>query len=280
MSPEGAGRDVRSGRHDLGRASDVHGSHLLLDRVPALVSQHPELKDKATIQDCPRGRPRGDRQAADEGPRRDPRRDALRHASEQFASRSEGLACEGEASALEAALYRTRLSADARSHALPAGQRLQDLHRDRRHAALRARLRRAGLRHSAGANHRHGGRNEVHAHARTATYRAGPEAAAEQQQCREAEESICSSAAGPIAAFGNSPATSRCWNTPRPAPAPGLACSCCTTTPSANMRMVPPGAARHESRHLQQALYDEAIKRGWFVISIKKDWKRVFAFDP
>ncbi len=29
-----------------------------------------------------------------------------------------------------------------------------------------------------------------------------------------------------------------------------------------------------------QALYDEAMKNGWTVISMKKDWKRVFQFDP
>jgi phosphoserine phosphatase len=28
-----------------------------------------------------------------------------------------------------------------------------------------------------------------------------------------------------------------------------------------------------------QALYDEAKKKGWIVISMKKDWKRIFAFD-
>jgi phosphoglycolate phosphatase-like HAD superfamily hydrolase len=29
-----------------------------------------------------------------------------------------------------------------------------------------------------------------------------------------------------------------------------------------------------------QALYDEAQKQGWIVISMKKDWKRLFAFEP
>jgi phosphoglycolate phosphatase-like HAD superfamily hydrolase len=29
-----------------------------------------------------------------------------------------------------------------------------------------------------------------------------------------------------------------------------------------------------------QALYDEATKKGWTVISMKKDWKRIFAFEP
>ena len=28
-----------------------------------------------------------------------------------------------------------------------------------------------------------------------------------------------------------------------------------------------------------QALYDEAKKNGWTVISMKNDWKRIFAFD-
>jgi hypothetical protein len=29
-----------------------------------------------------------------------------------------------------------------------------------------------------------------------------------------------------------------------------------------------------------QALYDEAKKDGWFVISMKNGWKKVFAFEP
>jgi hypothetical protein len=29
-----------------------------------------------------------------------------------------------------------------------------------------------------------------------------------------------------------------------------------------------------------QALYDEAKKQGWVIISMKDDWKRVFAFEP
>jgi hypothetical protein len=28
-----------------------------------------------------------------------------------------------------------------------------------------------------------------------------------------------------------------------------------------------------------QSLYDEAMKRGWIVISMKDDWKRIFAFE-
>jgi hypothetical protein len=29
-----------------------------------------------------------------------------------------------------------------------------------------------------------------------------------------------------------------------------------------------------------QSLYDEAKASGWFVISMKNDWKKIFAFEP
>jgi hypothetical protein len=29
-----------------------------------------------------------------------------------------------------------------------------------------------------------------------------------------------------------------------------------------------------------QALYDEARKNGWIVISMKNDWKKIFSFEP
>jgi hypothetical protein len=42
-----------------------------------------------------------------------------------------------------------------------------------------------------------------------------------------------------------------------------------------------PAAGLPESRvgTFPQSLYDEAKAKGWTVISIKKDWKRVFGFD-
>jgi hypothetical protein len=30
---------------------------------------------------------------------------------------------------------------------------------------------------------------------------------------------------------------------------------------------------------ISRALYDEAKKKGWTVISVKSDWKRIFAFE-
>ena len=79
------------------------------------------------------------------------------------------------------------LSADAGSAAIPARQRLQDLHRDRRRPGLRARLLRAGIRHPARAGRRHGRRNKVRLRqGRQADPDQGAEAAAERQRCRQA----------------------------------------------------------------------------------------------
>ena len=47
---------------------------------------------------------------------------------------------DGQGPALEAALHRPHLPADAGSYAIPAGQWLQDLHRHRRRPGFRARL--------------------------------------------------------------------------------------------------------------------------------------------
>ena len=84
----------------------------------------------------------------------------------------------------------------------------------------------------------------------------------------------------PYAAFGNSPATSRCSSTPGRATARGSRCWCCTTTPSASTptvrrRACPP----RKVGAFTQALYDEAKKKGWTVISMKDDWKKIFAFE-
>ena len=38
-------------------------------------------------------------------------------------------------------------------------------------------------------------------------------------------------------------------------------------------------ARRPRSARFTQALYDEARKQGWIVISMKDDWKRIFAFE-
>ena len=51
-------------------------------------------------------------------------------------------------------------------------------------------------------------------------------------------------------------------------------------TRSANMRTVRhKGSPDTKVGTFTQALYDEAKKNGWTVISMKNDWKRIFAFE-
>ena len=53
----------------------------------------------------------------------------------------------------------------------------------------------------------------------------------------------------------------------------------CSTTTLARIRLGPAKGFPTQSRHLHPGLYDEAKKDGWIVISMKKDWKRIFGFD-
>ena len=126
-----------------------------LDRVPALVAAETGTEGRRTVQDRHVRRPRGHREADHARPRKDRGRHAHRHDGGAVPGRGEAVARQGQGPALETALHRTDLPADAGSPALPARQRLQDLHRHRRRPGLRARLLRANLRHPARAGGRH-----------------------------------------------------------------------------------------------------------------------------
>ena len=188
----------------------------------------------------------------------------------------------GPRSALEAALHRSRLSAADRAAQISARERLPDLHRHRRRPGFRARIFRAGLWHSARAGGRHGGRAQLSNMARTA---AGPhqgaEAPAQRRQRRQARghpsRDRPQAAASPSA---TRPATGRCWNIRRRAAAPGSPCWCCTTTASANTPTGPRRACPiRRSGHSPRSSTTRRTKDGWIVVSMKNDWKRIFAFE-
>ena len=132
-----------------------------LERVPAVVKQKPELKDREPFKTVLSGDREAIAKLLDEGTGGDSGRDAFRHVRGRIPSRGQEVAGHRQAPALEASLHGTHLSADARSFEVLPRQRLQDLHRDRRRTRFRPRLRRASLRHSARASRRHRGRNEV-----------------------------------------------------------------------------------------------------------------------
>ena len=121
-----------------------------LDRVRALAPQHPEWKTKQPFKAVARRRheDRG-------GGRRAAARCKLVMATHAGMTTGRvrqdvvGLARDGAPSALQAALHRTRLPADARTARLSAREWLQDLHRLGRRRRVHARLGGASLRHPA-----------------------------------------------------------------------------------------------------------------------------------
>jgi hypothetical protein len=73
-----------------------------------------------------------------------------------------------------------------------------------------------------------------------------------------------------------------CSNGRKAAPARGIAMIVRARRCGAGVTpMARPAASRtRRSARFAQALYDEAKSSGWFVISMKNDWKRIFAFEP
>ena len=141
---------------------------------------------------------------------------------------------------------------------------------------------RAGLWHPARAGGRHRGRTQVRLRqGRQADPDQGAQAPAERQQCRQARGHSPDdrpAAVRGVRQLDRRPA--RCWNTPRLATARGWRCWCCTTTPQREYAYGPAqGLPDTKVGTFTQALYDEAKKNGWTVISMKNDWKRIFAFE-
>ena len=137
------------------------------------------------------------------------------------------------------------------------------------------------VRHPAGANHRHDGHHEVRSDKDGNDLDAGPEDAAEQQLCRQGGGYL--SLYGPPAAMRRSatrPGDQQMLEYTTAGDGLDSACSCCTTTRSANTPTARPTACpTPRSAAFSQALFDEAKTKGWTVISMKKDWKQVFSFE-
>ena len=140
-----------------------------LERVPAVVAKRPELKNVEPFKTVLSG----NREAMAKLSMRDLEKILAATLTgmtvEEFNAEAKKWLETAQASALEAPLHRTRLPADARSAALSARQRLQDLHRDRRRPGLRARVFGTGLRHPARAGRRHRRARRNSATARTAS---------------------------------------------------------------------------------------------------------------
>ena len=137
--PRGARRHIRSGRHDLGRASGRYPGGLLPRAgVPAVVEAKPELKDVERLKTVLSG---DTARRSEKLPTEELLRDPLRRRSAGYGrcvpAPWRKMDCDRKASALGPALHGSDLSADAGSHALSAREWLQNLYRHRRRRQLR-----------------------------------------------------------------------------------------------------------------------------------------------
>ena len=139
-----------------------------LDRVRALASQHPDWKTTEPFKSVLAG----DMQAIAKFPESDWEKIiAVTHAgmtTNEFVEDVRALAGHGPPPALPPGLHRAHLSTHARSDALPARQRLQDVHRHRWRSGVRSCLRDTGLRGSTRAGDRFEPAHEVRAPGRQA----------------------------------------------------------------------------------------------------------------
>ena len=83
----------------------------------------------------------------------------------------------------------------------------------------------------------------------------------------------------PVAASATRPATSRCSSTPQAGDGARLTMLVLHDDAKREYAYGPARAADTKVGTFTQTLYDEAKKKGWIVISMKNDWKQIFAFE-
>ena len=204
--------------------------------------------------------------AGEKGLLRDHRGDACRHDDRGVRNDRRRLARDRAASALQAALHRAGLPADAGAARLSARQRLQDLHRLRRRHRVHAAVDREGLRHSARAGGRLVRRDEVRDAAPTAS------------RCwsRRPKVEFIDDGPGkpvginrfigrrPIFAFGNSDGDLQMLQWTAAGSGARFWASCITPTPSANM---PTTASRTSASSTRRST--RRTRSGWTVVDMK-----------
>ena len=189
---------------------------------------------------------------------------------------------DGQGPSLEAALHRADLSADAggaeptsaptvtRPSSSPAAGRISC-------ASIRARLRHPA---GAGGGHRAGGVKFGYDKDGKPFLTKEPKLLLNDDNAGKPEGIHLEIGRRPHAAFGNSTGDRQMLEYTKAGDGARLSMLVLHDDAQARIRLRSgAGAARHQGRHLPQALYDEAKKDGWFVISMKDDWKRIFAFE-
>ncbi len=191
-----------------------------LDRVKALAPQHPEWKDRQPFKAALEGDMKALSESGEHGLLELLVATHAGNTMEEFAAIVEGLARDGPAPEDRTALYRDGLPADAGAARLPAGQRLQDLHRLGWGHRVHAPLGRACLRRAAGAGHRQQHQDQVRSPRRQAGAVAPAGARTSSTTRRASRSASTSTSVGGRSLPSATPmATSKCSSGRLPAPA-------------------------------------------------------------
>ena len=159
----------------------------------------------------------------------------------------------------------------------------QDLHRHRRRPGFRARLFRADLRHPARAGGRHARAARSTAMTRTASpfLTKEPKLLLNDNNAGKPEGIHLMIGRRPYAAFGNSTGDQQMLEYTKAGDGARLSMLVLHDDAKREYAYGPAqGLPDTKVGTFTQALYDEAKKQGWTVISMKNDWKQIFAFEP
>ena len=253
-----------------------------LDRVPALVKAKPELANVEPFKTVLSG----DREAMAKLSTHDLEKILFATLTgmtvDVFERGSQEMDRRGQGRALEAPLYRADLPADAGSAELSARQWLQDLHRHRRRPGFRA-----GLFRSASTASRRSRWSAPPAARSTAMITEGkpiltkdPKLLLNDNDAGKPEGIHLMIGRRPVAAFGNSTGDQQMLE--YTGAGDGLRLKMLVLHDDAKREYAygpAEGLPDTKVGTFSQDLYDEAKKDGWIVISMKNDWKRIFAFE-
>ena len=162
------------------------------------------------------------------------------------------------------------------------GQWLQDLYRYRRRSGLCARLRGADLWHPARAGRRHARATTKYGHDKDGKpiLTKEPKLLLNDNNAGKPEGIHLMIGRRPHTAFGNSTGDQQMLEYTKAGDGARLAMLVLHDDAKREYAYGPAqGLPNTKVGTFTQALYDEAKKDGWTVISMKKDWKQIFSFD-
>ena len=256
-----------------------------LEKVPALVKAKPELAKVApfsTVLELLHGDRAAMEKLTMDDLDEDPRRHAHRHVGGRIQRRGEEMARRGKRSALEEALHRADLSPHAGGAEVSPSQWLQDLHRHRRRTGLCARSmpRRPMAFRPSRSSAPLGDTKYGYDKDGKPFLTKEPKLLLNDNNAGKPEGIHLMIGRRPYIAFGNSTGDQQMLEYTKAGDGARLSMLVLHDDAEREYAYGPAqGLPDTKVGTFTQALYDEAKKNGWTVISMKNDWKVIFPFE-